>query len=160
MPLPIRIAWRARRDLNPRPFPERDRVGSSFRLRASASLSLLLYLAEPPDRSLRIRFTGPSDPPKSPEVRNSYKRLFTMKRPPNQESTPRGFPFYMYLAQMSPGNTILPLCEIVLVSVHWSGQSSLGADETTNDNPASSSSVSCSYGNNSRCSCCLLCFDN
>ncbi len=39
--------------MNPRPLPERASEGSLFRLRASAVLSLLLYLAEPPDRTLK-----------------------------------------------------------------------------------------------------------
>jgi hypothetical protein len=52
--------------LNPRPLPERASEGSLFRLRASAFMSLLLYLAEPPDQIPKDQVYGPIRPAKAP----------------------------------------------------------------------------------------------
>src|SRR2546428_7970587 len=46
----------------PSTVPRTRLVGSFFRLRASASLSLLLYLAEPPGRTLDDPAYGPRRP--------------------------------------------------------------------------------------------------
>jgi len=52
----------------PSTVPRTRLVGSFFRLRASAFVSLLLYLAEPPGQTLMIWLTGPEDPPNAPQL--------------------------------------------------------------------------------------------
>jgi len=57
----------------PSTVPRTRLVGSFFRLRASASMSLLLYLAEPPGQTLDDPAYGPKRPAGSRELRISIK---------------------------------------------------------------------------------------
>src|SRR5207245_6579834 len=94
----------------PSTVPRTRLVGSFFRLRASASMSLLLYLAEPPGQTLDDPAYGPRRPAESRELRISIKDCDI-----DSQTFVRGFetdsvllqPF-LFPSQISPSNTMLP----------------------------------------------------
>src|SRR5438552_5633590 len=61
----------------PSTVPRTRLVGSFFRLRASASLSLLLYLAEPPGQTLDDPAYGPRRPAKCAATRRFLLKIVT-----------------------------------------------------------------------------------
>ncbi len=97
----VSAIWRARRDLNPRPFPERASTGSLFRLRASAFWSLLLYLAEPPDRTSNDPVYGPMRPAENPREPRILIKI--VENPPRQAGF---FPHLPCLASSVPSTKL------------------------------------------------------